>query len=103
MRIVNGNQDGIERSARSLGASIVSASATHEMPPNRKPGQRGASRRLGGRRKRGKTGKRMLVVNAMIAVPDDEFHWSYARAGGPGGQNVNKVSSKAVLRWNIAA
>jgi len=44
----------------------------------------------------------MLVVNATIAIPDDEFQWSYARAGGPGGQNVNKVSSKAVLRWNVA-
>jgi ribosome-associated protein len=45
----------------------------------------------------------MLVVNAAIAISDDEFHWSYARSGGPGGQNVNKVSSKAVLRWNVAA
>jgi ribosome-associated protein len=25
------------------------------------------------------------------------------RAGGPGGQNVNKVASKAVLRWNVPA
>ena len=41
-------------------------------------------------------------MNATIAIPDDEFQWSYARAGGPGGQNVNKVSSKAVLRWNVA-
>jgi ribosome-associated protein len=44
----------------------------------------------------------MLAVNATIAIPADEFQWSYARAGGPGGQNVNKVSSKAVLRWNVA-
>ena len=26
-----------------------------------------------------------------------------ARSAGPGGQNVNKVNSKAVLRWQIAA
>jgi len=36
-------------------------------------------------------------------IPETELDWSYARAGGPGGQNVNKVSSKAVLRWNMAA
>ncbi len=36
-------------------------------------------------------------------IPEAELDWSYARAGGPGGQNVNKVSSKAVLRWNMAA
>lgn len=36
-------------------------------------------------------------------VPEHELEWSYARAGGPGGQNVNKVSSKAILRWNLAA
>lgn len=44
----------------------------------------------------------MLQVNSTIAIPDDEFDWSYARSGGPGGQNVNKVSSKAVLRWSVA-
>ena len=27
---------------------------------------------------------------------------SFARSAGPGGQNVNKVSSKAVLRWRVA-
>ncbi len=43
----------------------------------------------------------MLVVNAQIAIPDAEFQWSYARSGGPGGQNVNKVASKAVLRWPL--
>jgi ribosome-associated protein len=45
----------------------------------------------------------VLEVNESIAIPETEFDWSYARAGGPGGQNVNKVSSKAVLRWNVRA
>ena len=44
----------------------------------------------------------MIQVTETIAVPDEELYWSYARSGGPGGQNVNKVSSKAVLRWTAA-
>ena len=45
----------------------------------------------------------MIQVTETVAIPDEEVEWSYARAGGPGGQNVNKVSSKAVLRWHAAA
>ncbi len=44
----------------------------------------------------------MFEISPTLNIPDDEFEWSYARSGGPGGQNVNKVASKAVLRWNIA-
>jgi ribosome-associated protein len=45
---------------------------------------------------------RMEITDA-IQVPDDELHFTFARSGGPGGQNVNKVASKAVLRWDLAA
>ena len=45
----------------------------------------------------------MIDVNAHIQIADEEISWSFARSGGPGGQNVNKVSSKAVLRWNVNA
>src|ERR1700680_1144228 len=49
-------------------------------------------------------GKRnMLEVNPHIRIPDGEFQWTFVRSGGPGGQNVNKVASRAVLRWNVAA
>jgi ribosome-associated protein len=44
----------------------------------------------------------MLEITPTIQIPLEEFSWTYARSGGPGGQNVNKVSSKAVLRWPIA-
>jgi len=44
----------------------------------------------------------MLEVTELIRIPDEELEWSYARSGGPGGQNVNKVASKAVLRWKAA-
>ena len=45
----------------------------------------------------------MLNVTPRIQIPLDEFEFSYARSGGPGGQNVNKVNSKAVLRWRATA
>jgi ribosome-associated protein len=45
----------------------------------------------------------MLEINATIRIPESEFTWTFVRSGGPGGQNVNKVASKAVLRWNLAA
>src|SRR5438045_1979938 len=44
----------------------------------------------------------MLYVNERIQIPETEFDWSFVRSGGPGGQNVNKVASKAVLRWHLA-
>jgi ribosome-associated protein len=45
----------------------------------------------------------MLEINDQLRIPDTELEWTYVRSGGPGGQNVNKVASKAVLRWNLAA
>jgi len=44
----------------------------------------------------------MLLINHRLRIPDGELHWSFVRASGPGGQNVNKVASKAVLRWDLA-
>ena len=43
----------------------------------------------------------MLEVTNKIKIPDTEFDFAFARSGGPGGQNVNKVSSKAVMTWDI--
>jgi ribosome-associated protein len=34
-------------------------------------------------------------------VPESEIRLDFARSSGPGGQNVNKVSSKAQLRWSV--
>jgi ribosome-associated protein len=43
----------------------------------------------------------VLAINSRIQIPHEEFEFSFARSGGPGGQNVNKVNSKAVLRWPV--
>jgi ribosome-associated protein len=45
----------------------------------------------------------MLDINKTIHIPEAEFSWTFVRSGGPGGQNVNKVASKAVLRWDLNA
>lgn len=45
----------------------------------------------------------MIVVNERITIPREEIEFEFARSGGPGGQNVNKVESKAILRWRPGA
>ena len=43
----------------------------------------------------------MFVVNQRLRIPLREFQFTFARSSGPGGQNVNKVNTKATLRWPI--
>ncbi len=43
-----------------------------------------------------------LVVSPRLTIPAGELAVAFARSGGPGGQNVNKVASKVELRWNPA-
>lgn len=40
-----------------------------------------------------------IRISDHLTVPDEQLHWSFARSSGPGGQNVNKVNSKATMRW----
>lgn len=42
-----------------------------------------------------------LHVNNRLIIPASQLHASFSRSGGPGGQNVNKVSSKVTLRWHV--
>ena len=41
------------------------------------------------------------LVVAHVVIPEAELRWTAVRASGPGGQNVNKVSSKIDLRFDF--
>jgi ribosome-associated protein len=43
----------------------------------------------------------MIEVTDQLRIPRDEIAFQYVRSSGPGGQNVNKVATKAVLRWDV--
>lgn len=48
----------------------------------------------------------MIPIIAGVSIPEDEITFTASRSGGPGGQNVNKVSSRVTLAfdvWNSAA
>ncbi len=43
-----------------------------------------------------------LNISQRISIPDSELEEDFIRASGPGGQNVNKVSSAVQLRFDVA-
>ncbi len=44
----------------------------------------------------------MIQITRSIFLDERELEESFVRASGPGGQNVNKVSTAVELRWNVA-
>ncbi|MDB4938456.1 MAG: hypothetical protein JWP87_5428 [Labilithrix sp.] len=42
-----------------------------------------------------------LVINDKVTLPGHDLEWTAVRASGPGGQNVNKVSSKIELSFDF--
>jgi len=45
----------------------------------------------------------VIEVSDSILIPEEELEFSFVRASGPGGQNVNKVASAVQLRFDAAA
>jgi ribosome-associated protein len=45
----------------------------------------------------------MLIITPHLQIPLREFEFTFARSSGPGGQNVNKVNTKAQLRWPVTS
>lgn len=44
-----------------------------------------------------------LRIHGRLVLPASELRESASRAGGPGGQHVNKTSTRVTLRWNVRA
>jgi ribosome-associated protein len=42
-----------------------------------------------------------MIINSRIQIPEEELRFTFVRSSGPGGQNVNKLNTKAVLRWSV--
>ncbi len=37
-----------------------------------------------------------------FVIPEDELQFRASRAGGPGGQHVNKTATRIEARWDVA-
>jgi ribosome-associated protein len=44
----------------------------------------------------------MIVINEQISISEDELTFTASRSSGPGGQHVNKVSSRITLWFDLA-
>lgn len=42
-----------------------------------------------------------LKIKPDLSIPMQELEFAASRAGGPGGQHVNKSSTRITVRWNI--
>ena len=45
---------------------------------------------------------RVIEINDRLSIPEDELSFAASRSSGPGGQNVNKVNTRVMLRFDVA-
>jgi len=45
----------------------------------------------------------MIEITALFKLDESELQFDFVRSAGPGGQNVNKVSTACQLRWDVRA
>ena len=45
--------------------------------------------------------KNDLPIKNSIVIPSHELEITTSRAGGPGGQHVNKTATRITVRWNV--
>ncbi len=43
-----------------------------------------------------------IPITATLSIPDHEIEFQFTRSSGPGGQNVNKVSTRVELLFNVS-
>ena len=43
----------------------------------------------------------MININDQLSIPQDELSFTASRSSGPGGQHVNKVSTRVTLRFDV--
>jgi ribosome-associated protein len=46
---------------------------------------------------------RTLLITGQLTIPLSELEFQASRAGGPGGQHVNRSATRIELVWNVAA
>src|SRR5438477_11093300 len=45
----------------------------------------------------------MIQIRPDVAIDESELSFTFTTGAGPGGQNVNKVATRATLHFNVAA
>lgn len=43
----------------------------------------------------------MIYIDTRLSIAEEELSFSVSRAGGPGGQHVNKVNTRVTLRFDV--